>query len=249
VDISLIYELETNDTSEAGVKRVFHECLEQVQLADELGYRTVWFTEHHFLERFSYSSSPQTFLPYIAAKTKNIRLGHGIVLLPFHINHPLRVAEHIATMDLISGGRVEFGGGRAICESELSAFNVDPELTRPQWAESLRMLPRMWMDQSFSWDSDLISIPTRNVIPKPVQKPHPPMSVACTQPSSIEFAADNGLGVLGWHRPRGFNDFVTLYRERIKNAKPAGEWSTIASRCSSRLSVATRSAGHRPARS
>jgi alkanesulfonate monooxygenase SsuD/methylene tetrahydromethanopterin reductase-like flavin-dependent oxidoreductase (luciferase family) len=223
MDISLIYELETNDTSEEGVKRVFEECIEQVQLADELGFRTVWFTEHHFLERFSYSSSPQTFLPYLAAKTKNIRLGHGIILLPFAINHPLRVAEHIATLDLISNGRAEFGGGRAISESELSAFSVDPDATRPQWAEALKMLPRMWMDEDFSWESDLISIPERKVIPKPVQKPHPPMSVACTQPSSIEFAADNGLGVLGFGIGlQGSNEFVQMYRERIKNAKPAG---------------------------
>jgi alkanesulfonate monooxygenase SsuD/methylene tetrahydromethanopterin reductase-like flavin-dependent oxidoreductase (luciferase family) len=221
MDISLIYELETNDTSEAGVRRVFAETLEQIQLADRLGYRTAWFTEHHFLERFSYSSSPQTFLPYIAGKTERIRLGHGIILLPFKINHPLRVAEHIATLDVISGGRVEFGGGRAICESELSAFGVDPDDTRPQWEESLQMLPRMWSSEQFSWDSPSMKVPPRAVIPKPVQKPHPPMSVACTQPSSIEFAADHGLGVLGFGIGiTGSNDFVELYRERIKKARP-----------------------------
>jgi alkanesulfonate monooxygenase SsuD/methylene tetrahydromethanopterin reductase-like flavin-dependent oxidoreductase (luciferase family) len=220
-----MYELETNDTSEAGVKRVFDECLEQVQLADELGYRTVWFTEHHFLERFSYSSSPQTWLPYLAAKTKNIRLGHGIFLLPFGINHPLRVAEQVATLDLISGGRAEFGGGRAISESELSAFNVPPDLTRLQWAEALRMIPKMWTEETFSWKSDLIEIPERNVIPHPVQKPHPPMSVACTQPASVEFAADNGLGVLGFGiGVDGSNSYVQMYRERIKHCTPAGSF-------------------------
>lgn len=223
MDISLIYELETNDTSEEGVKRIFAQTLEQIQLADRLGYRAAWFTEHHFLERFSYSSSPETFLAYIAAKTERIRLGHGIVLLPFKINHPLRVAERIATLDLISNGRVEFGGGRAICESELSAFGVDPDLTRPQWEESLRVLPKMWTEPVFSWDSPTLPIPARAVIPRPVQKPHPPMSVACTQPSSIEFAADNGLGVLGFGIGiTGSNDFVEMYRERIKKAKPLG---------------------------
>ena len=223
MDISMIYELETNDTSEEGARRSYAECLEQVKLADELGYRTVWFTEHHFLPGFSYSSAPELWLSYLAAHTKNIRLGHGIVLLPFAINHPLRVAERIAVLDTISGGRVEFGGGRAISESELSAFNVDPEVTRPQWAETLRMLPKMWMQENFSWDSDLIKIPSRQVVPKPVQKPHPPMSVACTQPSSIEFAADNGIGVLGFGIGQGeSNDYVTMYRERIKNCKPIG---------------------------
>jgi alkanesulfonate monooxygenase SsuD/methylene tetrahydromethanopterin reductase-like flavin-dependent oxidoreductase (luciferase family) len=219
MDLSLIYELETNDTSEAGVKRVFQECLEQVKLADSLGYRTVWFTEHHFLERFSYSSAPEVWLAYLAANTKSIRLGHGIVLLPFRINHPLRVAERIATLDLISDGRVEFGGGRAISESELSAFDVDPDATRPQWEEALRMLPEMWTQETFSWESETLPIPERAVIPKPVQKPHPPMSVACTQPASIEFAGSHGLGVLGFGIGQGqSNDYVTLYREKIKEA-------------------------------
>jgi alkanesulfonate monooxygenase SsuD/methylene tetrahydromethanopterin reductase-like flavin-dependent oxidoreductase (luciferase family) len=222
MDISLIYELETNDTSEAGVRRVFEETVEQVQLADRLGYRAVWFTEHHFLERFSYSSSPQTFLPYLAAKTQNIRLGHGIVLLPFKIHHPLNVAEHIATLDVISGGRVEFGGGRAICESELSGFGIDPDDTRPQWEESLEMLPKMWTQPTFSWDSPTMKVPPRAVIPKPIQKPHPPVSVACTQPSSVEFAAKHGLGVLGFGIGlNGSDEFVRTYRQGIKTAKPS----------------------------
>lgn len=225
MDISLIYELETDDLSEEGSRRTYAECLEQVKLADELGYRTVWFTEHHFLPGFSYSSAPELFLSYLAAHTKQIRLGHGIVLLPFHINHPLRVAERVAVLDVISGGRVEFGGGRAISESELSAFSVDPDETRAQWAEALHMLPKMWTQESFSWDSPLIKIPPRQVVPKPVQKPHPPMSVACTQPSSVEFAADNGLGVLGFGIGQGqSNDYVTMYRERIKNCTPAGSF-------------------------
>ncbi|MGH9342697.1 MAG: LLM class flavin-dependent oxidoreductase, partial [Terriglobia bacterium] len=88
-------------------------------------------------------------LSHLAARTRNIRLGHGIVLLPFGINHPLRVAERIATLDLLSNGRVEFGGGRAISESELSGFGVDPDDTRPQWEESLKILPRMWTQENF----------------------------------------------------------------------------------------------------
>src|SRR5580692_8875692 len=122
MDLSLVYELETNDNSAAGIKRCYDEALEQIKLADQLGFKTVWFTEHHFLDRFSYSSAPEIFLSYIAANTKNIRLGHGIVLLPFKINHPLRVAERVAVLDLLSNGRVDFGGGRAISESELGAF-------------------------------------------------------------------------------------------------------------------------------
>ncbi len=225
MDISLIYELETNDNSEESVRRRYFECLEEVKLADALGYKTVWFTEHHFLDRFSYSSAPELWLAYLAANTKNIRLGHGIVLLPFNINHPLRVAERAAVLDLISNGRLDFGGGRAISDSELSAFDVDPEVTRPQWLETLRMLPKMWTQQEFSWDSDLIKIPPRMVIPKPVQKPHPPMHVSCTQPSSIEIAADNGIGVLGFGIGQDqSNDYVKMYKERIQHCTPIGEF-------------------------
>ncbi|MBI3742798.1 MAG: LLM class flavin-dependent oxidoreductase [Chloroflexi bacterium] len=195
-----------------------------MQLADRLGYKTVWFTEHHFLPRFSYSSAPEVLLGYLAAKTKNIRLGHGIVLLPFRINHPLRVAERGAVLDIVSNGRLEFGGGRAICESEISAFGVDPDETRIEWEESLRMLPEMWTRENFSWKSDVITIPERSVVPKPVQKPHPPMWVACTQPATIEFAGDHGLGVLGFGiGPGQSNDYVRNYRERIKRAKPIGK--------------------------
>ena len=223
MDLSLFFELETSDLSEAGVKRTFDQCVEQVMLADRLGYRAVWFTEHHFLPGFSYSSSPELVLAHLAAKTKNIRLGHGIVLLPFRINHPLRVAERIATLDLLSNGRVEFGGGRAISESELSGFEVDPDETRPQWEEALSILPKMWTQESFKYESRTLKIPERQVVPKPVQKPHPPMWVACTQPATLEFAGDHGLGVLGFGIGQGqSNSYVRTYRERIKNCRPFG---------------------------
>jgi alkanesulfonate monooxygenase SsuD/methylene tetrahydromethanopterin reductase-like flavin-dependent oxidoreductase (luciferase family) len=225
MDLSLMYELETNDNSEEGIRRCYAECLEEVKLADTLGFKTVWFTEHHFLDRFSYSSAPDVWLSYLAANTKNIRLGHGIVLLPFKINHPLRVAERAAVLDLVSGGRLDFGGGRAISDSELSAFGVHPDDTRPQWLETLRMLPKMWTQEEFSWDSELIKIPPRMVIPKPVQKPHPPMHVSCTQPATIEIAADNGLGVLGFGIGQDkSNDYVRMYKERIQHCTPIGEF-------------------------
>src|SRR5581483_156845 len=219
----MFYELETSDPSPTSVRRIYKECIEQVQLADSLGYRAVWFTEHHFLERFSYSSAPEEVLSFLAAKTRRIRLGHGIVLLPFNINHPVRVAERIAVLDVISRGRIEFGGGRSTTDAELSAFGIDPEQTRPQWEEALRMLPKMWTQERFSWDSPSMRIPERPVIPKPVQKPHPPMWVACNQPSTVEFAGRNGLGVLGFGIGQGqSNDFVRAYRDQLKDARPIG---------------------------
>ncbi len=223
MDFSLIYELASADTSDAGVERTYQQFLEQVQLADRLGYRAVWLTEHHFLPGFSFSSAPELMLTLAAAHTTRIRLGHAIVLLPFAINHPLRVAERIATLDVISGGRVEFGGGRAISESELAAFGVDPDATRPQWEEALRMLPAMWSGRPFKWDSPMLSIPERDVVPKPLQKPHPPMSVSATQPSTVEFAARNGLGVLAFGiTAEQSNDLLELYRREIATCKPIG---------------------------
>src|SRR5271165_5669576 len=156
MDLSLFFEIETADMTEAGIKRCYDQMIEQTMLADELGYKTVWFVEHHFLPFLSYCVSPELVLSHLAARTRNIRLGHGIVLLPFTINHPVRVAERIAVLDILSNGRVEFGGGRSTTDAELSAFHIDPDATRPQWEETLRMLPAMWTEKRFSWNSPLM---------------------------------------------------------------------------------------------
>jgi len=112
------YELEIPRPWEPGKEqRIFREGLEQVELADRLGFDSVWATEHHFLEEYAHSSAPEVFLAACSQRTKRIRLGHGVTLLPLAYNHPARVAERIATLDLVSEGRVEFGtavifGGR-----------------------------------------------------------------------------------------------------------------------------------------
>ena len=223
MDLSVFYEIQTSDVSRAGVLRAYDETIQQVTLADELGYRAAWFVEHHCLPGYCFCPAPELVLTYLAARTKKIRLGHGIVQLPFRINHPLRVAERIAVLDILSKGRVEFGGGRVTIGSELEAFGVDPADTRRQWEEALNMLPKMWMQDNFTWESDLISVPPRSVIPKPVQQPHPPMWVACSQPSTIEFAGSNGLGVLGLGIDvKNAAEYVRIYREAGKNAKPVG---------------------------
>jgi alkanesulfonate monooxygenase SsuD/methylene tetrahydromethanopterin reductase-like flavin-dependent oxidoreductase (luciferase family) len=133
------------------------------------------------------------------------------------------VAERIATFDVISGGRVEFGGGRAISESELSAFGMNADATRPQWEEALRMLPAMWSGRPLKWSGPMLGIPERQVVPKPLQKPHPPMLVSATQPSTFEFAARHGSGVLGFGiTAEQSNDLLNLYRREIVNCKPIG---------------------------
>jgi alkanesulfonate monooxygenase SsuD/methylene tetrahydromethanopterin reductase-like flavin-dependent oxidoreductase (luciferase family) len=195
VEVSLMYELTAEDgTNDELVRRLFQETIEQVQLADRLGYRRVWFTEHHFLPDLSQSSAPEIMLSYLAAKTDNIRLGHGVVLLPHVINHPARVAERIAVLDVLSGGRVDFGTGRALNPGELEAFGVDPDESREQWLESLQAIPKMWMQNKFSADGKWLKFPERQVVPKPVQSPHPPIFTAATQPSTIQMAGEMGIG-------------------------------------------------------
>jgi len=221
--LSLFYELTTADPDVPGaVKQRFDEALEQIQLADTLGFDTVWAVEHHFLPGYSHMSCPEQFLTAVAMVTKRIRLGHGIMHMPFKINHPFRAAEHVATLDILSGGRVEFGAGRATSQEELLGFGVDPAETQSQWEEALQILPKMWTQQEFEgWESKHIKLPPRRVTPQPLQKPFPPMWVASTQPYSIEFAGKHGLGCLGF----GISDahsgnVVQMYREAIKHAKP-----------------------------
>lgn len=221
--LSLFYELTTADPDVPGaVKQRFDEALEQIQLADKLGFDTVWAVEHHFLPGYSHLSCPEQFLTAVAMLTKRIRLGHGIMHMPFKINHPFRAAEHVATLDILSGGRVEFGAGRATSQVELLGFGVDPAETQEQWEEALRILPKMWTQREFEgWESKHIKIPPRRVTPQPLQKPFPPMWVASTQPYSVEFAGKHGLGVLGF----GISDarsgnIVHMYREAIKHAQP-----------------------------
>jgi alkanesulfonate monooxygenase SsuD/methylene tetrahydromethanopterin reductase-like flavin-dependent oxidoreductase (luciferase family) len=222
--LSLFYELTTDDPNVPGaVQQRFNEAIEQCELADELGFHAVWCVEHHFLPGYSSMSCPELFLAAVSQRTKQLRLGHAIMHLPYKINNPIRAAERIATLDILSNGRVEFGGGRATSHEELDGFDVDPAITQRQWAEALEIIPRMWMEDYFEYESDLIRIPRRQITPKPVQQPHPPMWAASTQPSSIQFAGEHGLGVLGF----GISDinsidFVKMYKEALKKAKPAG---------------------------
>ena len=223
--LSLFYELTTEDPDVPGAERQrFEEAIEQCKLADEVGFTGVWAVEHHFLPGYSSMSCPELFLAAVARETKDLRLGHAIMHLPFNINHPVRAGERVATLDILSNGRVEFGGGRATSHEELAGFSVEPAETQEQWAEALEMLPHIWADDVFEWHSDLIDIPPRRITPKPVQKPHPPMWVASTQPSSIKFAGEHGLGVLGFGiSDERSGDFVKMHREALKTAKsPTG---------------------------
>ena len=177
--------------------KLFQDALEQVELADRLGFDYIWEVEHHFLEEYSHSSAPEVFLAACSQRTSQIRLGHGIVLMPPGYNHPARVAERIATLDLVSNGRVEWGTGESASHIELGGFNVDPKCKREMWAECTRETAKMMVQSPYAgYDGQYFSMPPRNVVPKPLQSPHPPPWVACSSRDSLRYAARNGLGAL-----------------------------------------------------
>ena len=203
---------------------VFKEALEQVVLAEEMGFDYMWIVEHHFLTEFAHSCSPEVFLAAVSQRTSRIRLGHGVVLLP--VNHPIRVAEYVATLDIVSNGRVEFGTGRSGTPYQLNPFGVDINDTRGMWEEALSIIPRMWTEEVFSHEGTYYNIPPREVIPKPVQKPHPPIWVACTQLETFKLAGERGIGALCFTigNPGELQNRIQAYRESIKTANPVGKF-------------------------
>ena len=175
------------------------QALEQVAFADKLGIDYVWAVEHHFLEEYSHSAAPELFLTAAAMVTNNIRLAHGIVHTIPAINHPVRVAERIATLDLLSNGRVEFGTGEGSSFAELDGFMVDAKRKREMWEEGVRVAVRCLTEAPFTgFKGEFVTVPPRNVVPKPMQKPHPPLWVACSRRDTIHMAAQNGMGALAF---------------------------------------------------
>ncbi|HEX4656351.1 MAG TPA: LLM class flavin-dependent oxidoreductase, partial [Streptosporangiaceae bacterium] len=174
-------------------------ALEQIELADRSGLDYVWEVEHHFLEEYSHSSAPEVFLAAASQRTRRIRLGHGIVQAPSAVNHPARIAERIATLDLVSDGRVDFGTGEASSAAELGGFGVAREAKRAMWEETLDAVTRMFAEQPFTgYEGDFFTMPPRYVLPRPLQKPHPPLWVACSRRETIHLAARSGIGALSF---------------------------------------------------
>jgi len=176
---------------------LLRNALEQVELADRLGFHEVWEVEHHFLEEYSHSSAPEVFLAACSQRTTRIRLGHGVVLTAPQFNHPARVAERLAMLDLISDGRVDFGSGESSSEAELGGFQIDPARKRDAWLEGLETALRCMVETPFTGvDGEFVQMPPRNVVPKPHQQPHPPLWVACSRRETILLAASKGMGAL-----------------------------------------------------
>jgi len=196
----LLYEMETPRPWHAlSEYNTYWEALAQIELADRVGFDYVWEVEHHFLEEYSHSPAPEVFYGAVTQRTKNIRIAHGVRLLPFNFNHPIKVAEQAAVLDIMSNGRVDLGTGRSTTAQELDGFGVDYDRTREEVREALEIIVKAWTEEILEYDGKLIKVPPRRVVPKPIQKPHPPMWMACVAPDSYEMAGDRGLGVLSFN--------------------------------------------------
>jgi alkanesulfonate monooxygenase SsuD/methylene tetrahydromethanopterin reductase-like flavin-dependent oxidoreductase (luciferase family) len=228
MDFGLQYEIQRSRPHYDGfMYDIYHQATAQAVLADQIGYHSIWTVEHHFLNEWSYSSAPEVWYGALSQLTKRIRLGHGVSLLPIPFNHPVRVAERIAVLDIMSNGRVECGTGRSITEQELGGFNINPEDSRPMWEEAVAEIPKMWTNEIYpGHQGKYFTMPPREVIPKPVQKPHPPMWVACTQPTTWEVAGSKGIGALGFgiSEPGVLDKLVGTYKKAIANCTPIGSF-------------------------
>src|ERR1700694_4210044 len=184
MDFGIFYEIQVDSPLKHRERdyQAFHDVMNQVVRAEEVGFTNFGTVEHHFQVGFAHSSAPELLYGALNQRTSKIRIGHAVVLLPFPYNHPVRVAERIATLDILSKGRVEVGTGRSGTIQELGGFGIPPGETRARWEEGLRILVEIWKsrDGTFSWKGHYSDIPDRTVVPMPVQRPHPPLWLACS---------------------------------------------------------------------
>jgi alkanesulfonate monooxygenase SsuD/methylene tetrahydromethanopterin reductase-like flavin-dependent oxidoreductase (luciferase family) len=179
--------------------RLFNDAIDQIVLADDLGFDHAWAVEHHFLDEYSHCSASEVFLAVAAGRTKNIRIGHGIRQVIANYNHPARTAEAVATLDLLSNGRVEFGIGEGATKLELGGFDIPAKEKRNMSLEAAEQIANMMVMEPYpGFEGKSFSMPCRNVVPKPMQTPHPPMWIACTNRDTIKLAAKLGIGALAF---------------------------------------------------
>ena len=207
--------------------RLFEQTLEQAKLADEMGYGCWWEVEHHTAVEFSFSSAPELMLTAIAQNTQQIDVGHAAVLAPSRFNHAIRIAERAAFLDHLSNGRLQMGMARSTVP-EWRTFNIEADSTRDQLQQTFEMVPKMWTQDTFSWKSDQYEINDVSIIPKPYQKPHPPLWQACSSIPSFEQAGRNGVGALGvtlWASHEEVQGMVDIYRKASEECEnPVGEF-------------------------
>jgi alkanesulfonate monooxygenase SsuD/methylene tetrahydromethanopterin reductase-like flavin-dependent oxidoreductase (luciferase family) len=222
VRFSLIYEAQTANPTREGDHQIFREVREQALLAEEMGFDVIWAVEHTALTMYAHMSAPETFLAYVAGATKRIRIGHGVICLPVQMNHPVKVAERCATLDILSDGRLEVGFGKGGTQQESGTFGYDITTLRPMIEEAMRLIPRFWVEDVVEHHGEFIDVPARPVHPKPLQEPHPRLYMACTHNESLSEAGERGIGalVLGFGGPEQVKEKNRLYREAYAHRDP-----------------------------
>jgi len=227
LDFGLIFELETREPrSRRRDYDVLWNAVAQAVAAEQSGYSHVWAVEHHFVEQFSHCSAPEILLAAIAQRTETIRIGHGVVQLIPEFNHPVRVAERAAALDILSNGRLELGTGRASNPYEILGWGVEGN-TREMWLESLRLICDIWKAEGepVDFEGDWVTFRDRSVWPLPMQQPHPPLWMAATSPETYTLAGRLGLGVMAFALAIDSEKMgrrIAEYREAISTADPIG---------------------------
>jgi alkanesulfonate monooxygenase SsuD/methylene tetrahydromethanopterin reductase-like flavin-dependent oxidoreductase (luciferase family) len=225
---SLFFEMQISEPTRATEAQLFRDCVSQAVLADEVGFDGIWAVEHHGLYEYAHCSAPEIFLSFVAAKTKKISIGHGVTLLPGKYNHPIRVAERIGTLDILSEGRVKWGTGKSGTRTETAAFGIDPTTLEEQYLEALEMIPKMWSQDIFEWNGKHYQIPPTQIVPKPLQSPHPPVFSACSRPEAAVRAGELGMGVLNVavYKDQDLKEKIDAYREACARVRPITQVAT-----------------------
>ncbi|WP_405742741.1 LLM class flavin-dependent oxidoreductase [Streptomyces sp. NBC_01525] len=206
------------------------EETEYVIQADRSGFKYAWASEHHFLEEYSHLSANDVFLGYLAHATERIHLGSGIFNPLAPVNHPVKVAEKVAMLDHLSGGRFEFGSGRGAGSHEILGFMpgvTDMNHTKELWEETIAEFPKMWLQDEYEgFHGKHWQLPPRKVLPKPYGPSHPAMWYAAGSPSSYAMAGRKGLGVLGFsvQKVADMEWVVDSYKSAVKDAEPVGDF-------------------------
>jgi alkanesulfonate monooxygenase SsuD/methylene tetrahydromethanopterin reductase-like flavin-dependent oxidoreductase (luciferase family) len=211
---TLFYEIPVDATDPLAEYRAYQEVLEQAMAADSAGFHSFMTVEHHFLKRFSHCSNPEVLYGAVAARTRNLRIGYGVRLMP--------------VLDLLSGGRVDFGTGRSATRAELEGFGIDPAETRGMWKEAIEHVVGAWTNEEYAMNGKYWQSPPRPVIPKPLQDPHPPIFAATTSLAGHQVVGELGLGLFSFTvglPPEKLREHIAMYRKAQAGCtKPAGKF-------------------------
>jgi alkanesulfonate monooxygenase SsuD/methylene tetrahydromethanopterin reductase-like flavin-dependent oxidoreductase (luciferase family) len=206
----------------------YEHTIEQAVAGEQYGWDAFWTVEHHFLEEYSHCSNPEVLYGAIAAKTERIRLGYGVRLMPKPYNHPVRTAESVAVLDLISNGRVDMGTGRSSTRAELEGFGIDPADTRAMWQEAIGHVVGCWTNDTYEFEGEHWSMPPRRVQPKPIQQPHPPIWGATSSDDGHRQVGELGLGLCSFAvgvPPEMVKQKIDIYRTAVAGCtEPIGKY-------------------------